>query len=146
MRAVFLRYHYFKRFIVPEHCKDDVTDLMHHSPHTHVLLLVPLFVSIVDYFNACGIEFHVPCIFADKIGKMLYHPWSPGWDQRSIFQLYFRLSAVLHRTVMESYCRRFCTGVSDGAGGIYTFPMIWPISIQRFITAARKCESSVRNF
>ena len=45
--AVFLRGHHFKGLIVPEHCEDDVADLVHHGPDRHVLFLGFAFVCMV---------------------------------------------------------------------------------------------------
>ena len=45
--TVFLRSDDLKRLIVPEHRKDDVADLVHYSPDSHVLLLGFAFVGII---------------------------------------------------------------------------------------------------
>lgn len=45
--TVFLRSDDLKRLIVPEHGKDDVAYLVHHSPDSHVLLLGFAFVGII---------------------------------------------------------------------------------------------------
>lgn len=45
--AVLLWRYHFKRFIVSEHCKDDVTNLVHHSPNSYVLLLGFAFVGVI---------------------------------------------------------------------------------------------------
>ena len=45
--TVFLRSDDLKRLIVPEHRKDDVADLVHHSPDSDVLLLGFAFIGII---------------------------------------------------------------------------------------------------
>ena len=40
-----------KRFIIPEHGKNDVADLMHDSPDSHVFLLAFAFVGIIAVDN-----------------------------------------------------------------------------------------------
>ena len=45
--AVFLRSDDLKRLIVPEHRKDNVADLVHHSPDSHVFLLCPAFAGVI---------------------------------------------------------------------------------------------------
>lgn len=49
--AVFFRGNYFKRFVIPEHGKDDVTDFMHDGSHYHGLFLAGTFpdVIIIDH-------------------------------------------------------------------------------------------------
>ena len=49
--TVFLRSDDFKRFIIPEHSKNDVADFMHDSPHSHVFFLAFAFVGIVAVDN-----------------------------------------------------------------------------------------------
>lgn len=43
-----------KRFIVPEHGKDDITDLMHDGSNCHVLFLAGTFADIVIVNNRVG--------------------------------------------------------------------------------------------
>ena len=45
--TVFLGSDDLKRLIVPEHSKDDVAYLVHHSPDSHVFLLGFAFVGII---------------------------------------------------------------------------------------------------
>ena len=45
--TVFLRSDDLKRLIVPEHGKDDVADLVHHSSDSHVFLLCFAFIGII---------------------------------------------------------------------------------------------------
>ena len=45
--TVFLWSDDFKRLIVPEHSKDDVADLVHHSSDSHVFLLCFAFIGII---------------------------------------------------------------------------------------------------
>ena len=45
--TVFLRSDDLKRLIVPEHSKDDVADLVHHSSDSHVFLLCFAFIGII---------------------------------------------------------------------------------------------------
>lgn len=40
-----------KRFVVPEHGKDDITNLMHDSPNGHVLFLAGTFAGVVVVNN-----------------------------------------------------------------------------------------------
>ena len=49
--TVFLRSDDLKRLIVPEHSKDDVAYLLHHSPDSYVFLLGFAFVGIIAMDN-----------------------------------------------------------------------------------------------
>ena len=49
--TVLLRSDDLKRFIIPEHGKNDVADFMHDSPDSHVFLLAFAFVGIVAVDN-----------------------------------------------------------------------------------------------
>ena len=49
--AVFLGSDDLKRFIIPEHGKNDVTDLMHDGPDSHIFLFVFTFVRVVAVDN-----------------------------------------------------------------------------------------------
>ena len=49
--TVFLGSDDLKRFIIPEHGKNDVADFMHDSPDSHVFLLAFAFVGIVVVDN-----------------------------------------------------------------------------------------------
>ena len=40
-----------KRLVVPEHGKDDIADLMHHGPDSHVLFLVGTFAGVIVVNN-----------------------------------------------------------------------------------------------
>ena len=45
--AVFFWSDYFKRFAIPKHGKDDITDLMHDSTHCYCFLLAGAFPGVV---------------------------------------------------------------------------------------------------
>ena len=45
--AVLLRSNYLKRFVVPKHGKDDVTDFMHDGSHSHSFFLARAFPDVI---------------------------------------------------------------------------------------------------
>ena len=49
--TVFLRSDDLKRFIISEHCKNDVADFMHDSSDSHIFLLAFAFVGIIAVDN-----------------------------------------------------------------------------------------------
>ena len=44
---MFLGRDHFKRFVVTQHCKYDVADLVHYCPNSHVLFLAGTFMGVV---------------------------------------------------------------------------------------------------
>ena len=69
--TVFLGSDDLKRFIIPEHGKNNVADFMHDSPDSHVFLLVFAFVGIVAvdhriYWYFCPF-FHLKVIERDHM-------------------------------------------------------------------------------